>query len=381
MITTGSKLLFGATVAAIVAAVIFGLIDEGKTGTFSLVAAAVAFSLVAGINLFARDANVLSTDDSALTDSAAAQAPVGPSMWPLVAAFGAGVLVVGLVTTPIAFYLGLVVLAAAGAEWALAAWSERASASREFNASVRGRLAYPLEFPVLGAVGIGIIVYSFSRIMLVLSKAGGPIVFGLLAALVLAAGFVVASIDTPRPVVVGAVAGLALVGLAAGGVAGALQGEREFHPHETWAGLGSEGQCDQADEVEADERASQTVANKANVTAEITVDDDGTLAARTSGEGSGLSTLTLTKSNATNVLFRNESDEARRLVLDLGTKTVEDDEGNTEEIPDQRCTALVEPGGAQMMTFVVAKSSVATGQSYGFVVPGLDNARVEVVVP
>ena len=101
--------------------------------------------------------------------------------------------VVGIVTYPVVFIFGLIAAAlAATAEWMVQAWSERASADAGFNEGVGNPTANPLEFPVLAAVGFAIIVYSFSRIMLFLSKTGGVVAFAGIAVLVLAAGFVIA---------------------------------------------------------------------------------------------------------------------------------------------------------------------------------------------
>ncbi len=84
-------------------------------------------------------------------------------------------------------------------------------------------------------------------------------------------------------------------------------------------------------------------------------------------------------------MFRNESDEARRLVLDLGTRpAVDEATGDTvpdETVPNQKCTQLADDGGKQLMTFSIAVPSWAAEQPYAFVVPGVDTARVEVVVP
>lgn len=379
MITTGSKLLVGAVVSAAVSAVLFGLIDSDRAGTFGLIFAAIALALAAGVNLFTRDSNLSSMDPDNLVHAPAAQPPLPSSVWPLVAAFGAGLLLIGLVTMPIAFYLGLIVLAAAGAEWAIEAWSDGASSSRSFNSTLQSRMTHPLEFPILAAIAVGVVVYAFSRIMLVLSTVGSPIVFGALATLILLAGFVFANLRHARPAAIGGVIALAATGLVAGGVAGALSGEREFHAHETWAGFAEQGQCLQPEEVAADEHASQTVANKSNLMADVTLTKGGELEARTIGQSGVQNPVTFMKSNPSNVLFHNDSDAPRRLMLDLGTRP-----GASADAPGvafQYCTAMVEPGGSQLMTFVIPASNVPTGTSYAFVVPGLDGPRVEVVVP
>ena len=168
--------------------------------------------------MYVRDSDVSAMDTAALTSSPAAAPVPGPSMWPIVAALGGVLVVVGLVTYPVVFVFGILALLAAAVEWMVQAWSERASADVLFNDSVRSRIAHPLEFPILAALGAGILVYSFSRIMLFLSKSTGPAVFAAIAALILAAGFVVAFRPTLRTGAVGVVCVVAALGLVTGGV-------------------------------------------------------------------------------------------------------------------------------------------------------------------
>ncbi|MBA3287701.1 MAG: hypothetical protein H0U21_06710 [Acidimicrobiia bacterium] len=383
MTTTGSKLLIGATVMAVVAAVVYGVIVGGALGTIGLSSAAMGLALLAGVNVYTRDADVSSMDTQAVMAAPAAAAAPGNSMWPIGAAVGGVLLVVGFVTYPVMVVFGVVVLLAATVEWTVQAWSERASGDATFNASLRGRMAHPLEFPVLGAIGLGVVIYSFSRIMLFLSQAGGPAAFATIAALILLVGFVVAFRPTVRSGAVAGVATIALVGLVAGGVAAALEGERELHPHETTGDLGREGQCDTGEETEADENASQTVGAKANLLADIVLHEDGRLEADALGLPGGAGQLVVARNNPTNVRFVNASGEERRLVLDLGTRPAVDENGDViedEEVPDQRCTALANEDGNQLLNFTVTEPS-ASGGPYAFVVPGVDGARVEVVVP
>ena len=119
--------------------------------------------------------------------------------------------------------------------------------------------------------------------MLFLSKSTGPAVFAVIAALILAVGFVIAFRPSLRTGAVGVVCVVAALGLVAGGVGAALEGERELHPHETTGALADDGECDTPEETEADEHASQTVAAKANLTAEVILRDDGTLVAHNLG--------------------------------------------------------------------------------------------------
>jgi hypothetical protein len=382
---TGSKLLLGGAVLATIAAIVYGTAQGGSLGTVGLIFAAACLALLAGITIYIRDADVSAMDTAALTESPAASRTPPNSPWPIIAAVGGVLVVVGLVTYPPIFIFGIIALLGAAVEWMIEAWSERASADVAYNAEVRGRVAHPLELPLLALVGVAVLVYSFSRIMLWLSKTSGPALFAIIAALILVVGFIVAFRPSIRNGAIGAVCSIAALGLVAGGASAALSGEREMHPHETTSVLAADGKCDDTGETEADDGSSQSVAAKANITAELTLRSDGTLTAQALGITDPQSTLTITRANPTNVIFHNESGEPRRLVLDLGTRPAVDEEtGDTvpdETVPNQQCTQLADEDGSQLMTFSIPVPSWAAEQPYAFVVPGVDTARVEVIVP
>ena len=379
MFPAGSRLLIGATVLTALAATLYGVTVGGSLGTMGLISAAVALGVLTVINLYTRDADVSALDEIALTDSPAAHRAPSSSLWPMVGAVGAVLLVVGLVTYPVVFMFGIVALIAAVVEWMLQAWSERASGDRAYNTEVRERFAHPAEFPVLAALGFGVIVYSFSRIMLSLSKTGGPVAFGTIAALVLGAGFLVAFRRNLGNAVVAGVAAVAVLALVAGGIAAALSGEREIDAHETIDDLAAEGACTD-EEVEGDENAGRSVADKANLFAEVILREDDTLVATETGVEGEQETLTFQRANPANVLFVNESDEERRLVLEFGELEVTDEvTGEEETLALMECTPLVGEGGSQLMTVTIGRSSLAYGP-YQFVVPGVDGQSIEVVV-
>jgi hypothetical protein len=385
MFPTGSKLLIGGAAVAIVAAIVYGTAQGGSLGTVGLIFASAALALIAGVNLYTRDADVSAMDVAALTQSAAAQ-PVPPgSIWPIVAAVGAVLVVIGLVTYPVVLIFGIIALVGTAVEWMIEAWSERASGDREYNATIRGRVAHPLELPMLALVGVAIMVYSFSRIMLWLSKTSGPALFALIGAFVLLIGFVVAFRPSLRGGTIGVVCSIGALGLVAGGASAALSGERTIDPHETTTALADDGKCDDAGATEADKDSSQTVAAKANITAELTLQADGTLTAKALGVAQELETLTITRANPTNVIFHNDSGVERRMVLDLGTKPATDEAtGDTipdKTVPNQKCTQLTDDGGSQLMTFSITTPSRVAEHPYAFTVPGVDTARVEVIVP
>jgi len=384
MITTGSKLLIGATVLATLSAIAYGIAQDGVMGTVGLGSAAVALAFLAAMNMFLHDSNVAADSESIGTSSAAVPAPER-SVWPLVLAFGAVVIVVGLVSYQAIFIIGVVAVLAAGAQWTVQAWSEGASADRAFNAEVRGRISNTLEFPMLGAIGVGIVVYAFSRIMLWLSKTNTVVAFSVLAFVVLIAAFLFAYRPSIKTGAIGAVCSLAVIGIVAGGAAAGIDGQRNIHPHETVEELAKDPEepiCESPESFEADDDASQTVAAKSNVGANITLTEAGELVATVPGSnGRAVDPVTFPRSNATNIIFRNDSSEPRRLSLDLGSIEADATDEEAEGGRDQRCTTLVEDGGAQMLTISVAVPSTAVEDGYHFFVPGVESADLELVVP
>jgi hypothetical protein len=384
MFTTGSKLLIGAAVMAVLAAVVYGTTQDGVMGTIGLVSAAIGLSFLAALNVWMRDANVRPDDATAAVTSAAARPAPGPSLWPLVGVLGATVVVVGLVSYQVITIAGIAVLVAAVAEWTVQAWSERASADAGYNEEVRERIASPLELPVLGAVGLGVIIYGFSRVMLALTKSGTVVAFAVVAALVLVAAFLIAARPRISNGTVAGVCSVALIAVVAGGTVAGVDGEREIHAHETLGELAERGECG-PEETEADEEASQTVSAKSNVAVTVTLTDAGELTYDQPGPDLG-GVLSLQRSNATNVLFRNETDEERRLNADVGpvagdVGAASTDTEQAEERTRTICTALVEPGGVQLLTITYAKPSSSVEDGYRFYVPGVDSAELAVVVP
>lgn len=380
MFTTGSKFFLGATVVSLAATIAFGVFkagDVGWTGTIGLLSATIALVFLTTINFLVRDCNVSSMDDAATTTSSAAQRSPGSSMWPAVAAIGGGLVVVGLVTRPVVFQAGLVILLAAVVEWMVQGWSERASSDRVYNATLRKRVLHPLEFPVLGALGLAVVIYSFSRIMLFISKANGPIVFAVIAALVLLGGFLFASRGSARRSATLGICVIAAIGLVSTGAVMAIDGEREIHEHET---IESDNEvCTTNEEAEIDERGSQSIALKSSVSATVIFDGDK-LHADVIGIEGAQQVITLQRSNPANIIFRNEDDEPARLTASLGTfETVVN--GTPVKEQPLTCTTLVEEGGSQLLTLTIAKSSVASLSDFTLSIPGLPATPIKIVVP
>ena len=242
MIPTGSKLWFGVAGFALVATVAYFIASNGEEyGSMvllSLVLAAFTLgllsSLIADGDLRDQRGREGGGDgQAALADASGGS--VGAQLaaaWPVMAAVGVGVAVVGLATGGLLLYLGLLLVVAAGIEWMVQAWAERATPDPDENRSLRNRLMYPVEIPVLAAAAIAVVIVAFSRVLLAVSKVGSTVVAIVVATLILGAAFLVTSRPRLSSSLLTAVVGIGVLGLLGGGIVGAVAGERSFEVHE-----------------------------------------------------------------------------------------------------------------------------------------------------
>lgn len=376
MFTTGSKLFIGATVLGLAGTLIYGVTqDNSKLGTIGLVSATLALLFVMGMNLWVRDSNVSATDTSSIATSPAAQPTPARSMWPLFAALAVALVPVGLVIGRGITWIAVIVILIATVEWMVLGWSERASGDVAYNASVRKRVMHPLELPILGALGLGVIIFSFSRIMLRLPSTAGAIAFGAVAAVVLLFGSLLATRRSVGHSLVAALCSIGAIGIVGAGVASAIAGEREIPSHELPSY--AEGTCG-ADEGEADDHASRAVASKSNLTATVVL-KDGALHAEVIGVIGDQQSVTLPRSGNSYVRFVNLDPEAHRLVVDLGAENVVVNGTDTKR-PEQLCTQAVGKDGAQFIVVRPTRPSASSDTPFTFSVPGIDGS-VTIVVP
>ncbi|MFZ9628361.1 MAG: hypothetical protein ACO3C1_03320 [Ilumatobacteraceae bacterium] len=382
MITTGSKFFIGATVVSIVTAVVFGITTGGPTGfmgTVGLISTAIVFAFLAGINLAGRDGTVPASQQSVQHNTAASQPPVGRSMWPMVAALGVAGLVVGVVSHPTVFKVSFVVLLAAFVEWLVQAWSERASGDGSFNRTVRSRLMHPLEFPVLATVGLGAIIYAFSRIMLTASKGSGRFIFIVVGAIVMAGAFVLAAKRGATRKVIATSCTLGAVVLLGVGIASAVGGQRTIEAHPAL----TKGVClEEVGEEEmdhADENPGTKVSSAAAVVANVELQSNGTLIAWVNGfHGEGdlqhaQSTLQIPRSANVVLLFHNNYPGEHRLTARMGTF------GTDPEVVE--CTARLGEGDTAYLGLRAAKTNAASSTELMLFVPDLPEQKISLVVP
>jgi len=127
------------------------------------------------------------------------------------------------------FVTGICIVATVAVEWTMTNWSEKVSGDPAHNAAQREKLLRPVEIPVLGTVGIGVLVLAVSRVLLA-SSVDGAVLVATVVGIVIFAGAIFISRNPSLPR--GLVQGVLLLGFLAVIVAGivtAATGEREFH--------------------------------------------------------------------------------------------------------------------------------------------------------
>tara|TARA_B110000438_G_scaffold52214_1_gene52464 strand:- start:377 stop:1180 length:804 start_codon:yes stop_codon:yes gene_type:complete len=266
MLTTGFKFWFGFAVSALFAAVFAGYTSGAtETGPISLgwkggvgnhvsyiiiIVSAGVFATFGLVAVAFRDGDAeAQAEVLGLEEAPVGQVAVGNSIWPVFGALGVGSVAVGLVVHPAIFVLGLVIVVAVGVEWTMTNWSEKVSGDPVANAAVRENLMRPIEIPILGTVGVGVLVLAVSRVLLASSVNGAVWVATVVGLGIFGLGvFVSQRPQMPRV----AIRGILFVGIVLVlvlGIVAAVSGEREFHhkggdAHQDETPAGSEAEMD-----------------------------------------------------------------------------------------------------------------------------------------
>lgn len=384
MFTTGSKLFIGATVLSLVGTLVYAATqDGGPLGTLGLVTVTIVFAFLTGINFWVRDSNVSSTDAAGVASSPAARPAPSRSLWPLIAGVGAALVPVGLIAGKAITWMAVIVMMIATVEWMVQSWSEGASSDPAYNMGIRRRILHPMELPVLGAVGLGLIIFSFSRIMLRLPSAAGAIAFGGIAAGVLLFGSLIATKRTVARSLVVALCTIGAVGMVGAGVASAVAGGRHIAKHEIPSF--EDGTCGADTAGESDDHSSRAIAAKSNLAATIIL-QGGRLRAEVIGINGNPEQVTLQRSTDSFIRFKNLDGGKHRLVVNLGKEVVDPAAATLTYREVKECTQAVGEGGSQ---FIIVKpaapsprdASAPAEDQYSFTVPGVDSAVLGIVVP
>ncbi len=243
MFTTGSKTFLGIGAFSLFLAALYGW-TTGGTGLGPVTAGYnggvgdhLGYTLLVSFGLLGiflglvavatRDAESNALAELAGMETAPAEAvPAGRAFEPAVGAFGAGLVLLGLVVSNVMFVVGLFLLLAVLIEWMVRDWSDRATGDPAANRMIRNRFMAPLEIPIVGILIVGGAVGAFSRLLLTSSVLGAVAVAMGLGAVILLVGVLFASRPALSPNLIAGVLVIMAIGVGVAGVGAASRGER-----------------------------------------------------------------------------------------------------------------------------------------------------------
>ena len=376
MFSSGSKYLIGISTLSLVAAVVYAFtVNPSDLGAIAILGLMVSAGFIAGIGLHNNSGDAATVDEAV---TAAAHTP-RDSAWPMVFALGAALVLLGLATVPVVFLLGIVAMLAGGSEWLIGNWADRASVDPVFNNErVRAKAIGPLEYPVAGALVLGVMAYLFSRVMLNASKEAGPVLFIVAATAIVTVGFLVGFRPNFRGPVLVSVLVLGALVLVGAGVSTGILGERAELAEASREDFYSvhHRECTAEANEHFDHHANNKVNLRSAVLATVFV-ENGKIYAQGIGLKTKVDSLTVPRSNDVNILFRNLDEKEYRMVIHLGEHKVAET-GVMEKAED--CTQLTGKNQEQVLTVKIAKPSLAMKDGYSITVPGAEG-EIEVVVP
>ena len=258
MFTPGFRLFFGFTLAGLLATFVYGVSSNtggeadylgvvdaeawigasslgwkggigDHVGYIILLLFVIATAFIAVMLVAYRDADPDAVAELAGGTLPPAQAQTATNFWPVISAFGMGVVIIGLVTHKAIFAVGILVIVAAIFEWMMAAWADRATGDPVANSELRTRIMGPIEMPVLGALSIAVVVLAASRVFLAVSKEWAVWAAVIASAIIFLGAIALAAFEKPNKNIVAGLLALGAIGAIAGGVVSASIGERTFH--------------------------------------------------------------------------------------------------------------------------------------------------------
>lgn len=155
------------------------------------------------------------------------------SLFPMIGAVGAAVLGVGAALGAGLVAIGIVIGAVAAFGWLGQAWSEHPRWTAEQSDRLWDRYIAPIGLPATVLVCVILLGIAISRLLLSLSKDFAPVIAIVIAAAILGAGYLLATMENVGRRALAALAVLTGALVIGAGVAGAVKGER---PHESEAG-------------------------------------------------------------------------------------------------------------------------------------------------
>ncbi len=243
MLTWGSKYLLALSGAALLGAMVYGLVTGGdvigvvsagyKGGvgahlgyTILIFASLVTFGL-AMVGIVTRDGDAEAMADSASVSTVPALPTLSSVYWAPITAFGVACLIIGLAMSTAFLVLGLIILVVMAIEWLITAWSDRASGDPDANAVIRSRVLGPIEVPMLGMLLFGTIAIAGSRVFLTVSALAAVVIGALVTLTVFGLAVAMSKRELPRSLV-SAIMVIGALAILGGGIFGAQNGIRDF---------------------------------------------------------------------------------------------------------------------------------------------------------
>jgi hypothetical protein len=183
---------------------------------------------------------------------------------------------------------------------------------------------HPFEYPIAGALLAGVVIISFSRVMLSLTISVATIAFSVVAAIIFIGALILAAQPSVRRSLMAGLVALLGVGLIGSGIAAAAIGPHKVHPIE-------------------EPGATAGVSNPTGLVATISL-ADGALEVQPNGKPvAATPVLQVPRALMVNIVFRNEDSSPVEFVV--VTKAVRDGQLTDIEVR----TGLLEEGAAQSL--------------------------------
>jgi hypothetical protein len=205
-------------------------------------------------------------------------------------------------------------------------WADRASADPAYNRSLRARFMHPLEFPVLGALSVGFVIFMFSRLMLAVNENAAVVAFILIGAVILAVAVLLSTRPRITMKMLTPILAAVATGLLVLGIVGLSKGERKTL-------------------AETEEKASKAVAAKSNVAVRLSFADGKP----------DKDTIVIVRSNPSNILFTNDGPGERKLVIEA-EGPVKQSDGSVKDGPVTIESEAVGEGKTALLTVRLVRS-------------------------
>jgi plastocyanin len=233
VITYATKVLTALAVAAFIAAAVFYGVVGDRLGALLLLFLGTSATLAAVVVIASGERDIAPyvpadappPERNATTPGAAAT----PSVWPVLTAAAVMVLAVGFATNRAVVMAGAIAVGLCAIGWFAKSWTDHPTWTPRVSERVSDRFVAPFGLPLLGFGLAAVIAISLSRVFLAVSLEAAPWIALAISIAILGVCAWLATRPRVASSLVMALAAVAAASMVGAGIAGAAQGEREFH--------------------------------------------------------------------------------------------------------------------------------------------------------